>query len=81
MIEVPPDLADGGYWYAVTPEQLAAGVLGHVYVAWSCTVDGVEWAVARLAAPVLGVPPASIGPAEALEAAGHTETPWGRTYG
>lgn len=82
---IPPELADGGYWYVVpvvpdpeeggrTPGQIPGG-----WCAWYGEVDGTEYAVVRFADPVQ-IPTAVNVPVSGV-VKGYGKKPFGRIRG
>lgn len=73
--ERPPELADGGFWYAIIPDR--DGGLSFPERVSGCAFYGTEYAVIRTPDPVAGLPSAPVRVAAILG----SSKPYARTGG
>lgn len=86
-LQAPPELADGGYWYAVKLDPAVDGQFplisgGAGWCAWYGSVAGTVYAAVRCPSPVDSVDQATtVSPTDVLMASGDTAKPYGRVGG
>lgn len=88
MIEQPPEIADGGYWYVVKAESNAetgaiepGSVPGVGWCAWYAEINGVVYAAVRTPKPVTGLNTVDVSVADVLAQSGYSVKPFGRIKG
>lgn len=82
--ETPPEVADGGYWYAVAAivdedGNISPGDIPGPYCAWYREIDGVLYAAVRTPDPVIGVATVDMPIADIVAEWG--QKPYGRAGG